>query len=110
MAGAAGSDGKGPRLTDAQRLDWLRLIRSEGVGPRTFRSLINHFGGAATAPEGPPGAPRKRGARGEISTPDGAPRGRGAAGRPGGATLAAGGQGDHPAGAGPAQAAPPAVV
>jgi hypothetical protein len=22
------------RLTDAQRLDWLRLIRSENVGPR----------------------------------------------------------------------------
>ena len=24
----------GVRLTDAQRLDWLRLIRSENVGPR----------------------------------------------------------------------------
>jgi len=26
-------DGK-VRLTDAQRLDWLRLIRSDNVGPR----------------------------------------------------------------------------
>ena len=34
---AGGADGTGPRLTDAQRLDWLRLIRTEGVGPRTFR-------------------------------------------------------------------------
>ena len=34
------------RLTDEQRLDWLRLIRSDNVGPRTFRSLINHCGGA----------------------------------------------------------------
>jgi DNA processing protein len=39
----------GPRLTDAQRLDWLRLIRSENVGPRTFRALVNQFGGAGAA-------------------------------------------------------------
>ena len=30
------------RLTETQKLDWLRLIRSENVGPRTFRSLVNH--------------------------------------------------------------------
>jgi predicted Rossmann fold nucleotide-binding protein DprA/Smf involved in DNA uptake len=30
-------------LTDEQRLDWLRLIRSENVGPRTFRALINQL-------------------------------------------------------------------
>ena len=34
------------RLTDAQRLDWLQLIRCDNVGPRTFRALINKFGGA----------------------------------------------------------------
>ena len=28
------------RLTDQQRFDWLRLVRSENVGPRTFRALI----------------------------------------------------------------------
>jgi DNA processing protein len=38
-------------LTDAQRIDWLRLIRSDNVGPRTFRSLINHFGSARSALE-----------------------------------------------------------
>src|SRR3954467_5413361 len=37
------------RLTDEQRLDWLRLIRSENVGPRTFRTLLNHYGGAKAA-------------------------------------------------------------
>lgn len=37
------------RLTDAQRLDWLQLIRCDNVGPRTFRSLINKFGGAGAA-------------------------------------------------------------
>jgi DNA processing protein len=36
-------------LTDEQRVDWLRLIRSDHVGPRTFRSLINHFGSARAA-------------------------------------------------------------
>lgn len=37
------------RLTDAQRLDWLQLIRCDNVGPRTFRALINKFGGAGAA-------------------------------------------------------------
>ncbi len=36
-------------LSDEQRLDWLRLIRSDNVGPRTFRTLINRFGGAGAA-------------------------------------------------------------
>lgn len=49
------------RLTDAQRLDWLRLIRTEGVGPRTFRKLVNHFGGAAEALRELPGLARQRG-------------------------------------------------
>lgn len=37
------------RLTDDQRIDWLRLIRAENVGPRTFRILVNQFGGAGPA-------------------------------------------------------------
>lgn len=37
------------RLTEDQRIDWLRLIRAENVGPRTFRILINQFGGAGPA-------------------------------------------------------------
>ncbi len=37
------------QLTDAQRLDWLRLWRSELIGPRTFRILINRFGSAQAA-------------------------------------------------------------
>ena len=36
-------------LSDSERLDWLRLIRSEGVGPRTFRGLMQRYGGAAGA-------------------------------------------------------------
>jgi predicted Rossmann fold nucleotide-binding protein DprA/Smf involved in DNA uptake len=55
------------RLTDEERLDLLRLIRSQNVGPRTFRTLLNHFGEARIALEALPalarrgggGAPRK---------------------------------------------------
>jgi DNA processing protein len=36
-------------LDEPQRLACLRLIRSDNVGPVTFRELINHFGGAAEA-------------------------------------------------------------
>jgi DNA processing protein len=36
-------------LNAAQRLACLRLIRSDNVGPVTFRELINHFGGAEPA-------------------------------------------------------------
>ena len=54
----------GRHLTDQQWLDWLRLIRSEHVGPRTFRTLLNHFGGAAAALAALPDLARRGGARG----------------------------------------------
>jgi DNA processing protein len=38
-----------PALSDRQRLSWLRLIRTENVGPATFRDLINRFGSADNA-------------------------------------------------------------
>ena len=44
----------GIALTREQKLAWLRLIRSENVGPATFRDLINHFGTASAAIEGLP--------------------------------------------------------
>jgi DNA processing protein len=50
------------RLTDEQRIDWLRLIRSQNVGPRTFRALVNHFGGARAALEALPSLARRGGA------------------------------------------------
>ncbi len=40
-----------PRLSDRQRLDWLRLIRTPNVGPSSFRDLINRFGSAEAALE-----------------------------------------------------------
>ncbi|MFL4981118.1 MAG: DNA-processing protein DprA [Xanthobacteraceae bacterium] len=66
MLGCAGAsnlaDDDSIRLTDEQRLDWLRLIRSDNVGPRTFRVLINHFGSARAALETLPELARRGGA------------------------------------------------
>ena len=36
-------------LNDDERRDWLRLIRSENVGPATFWQLLEHYGSAAEA-------------------------------------------------------------
>lgn len=44
-----GARRSGIALTERQRIAWLRLIRSDNVGPNTFRDLINHFGSAETA-------------------------------------------------------------
>ncbi|HKM88188.1 MAG TPA: DNA-processing protein DprA, partial [Xanthobacteraceae bacterium] len=53
---------EGVQLTDEQRIDWLRLIRSPNVGPRTFRTLVNHFGGARAALQALPSLARRGGA------------------------------------------------
>ena len=44
-----------PNLSDRQRLNWLRLIRTENVGPVSFRGLINRFGSAEAALAALPG-------------------------------------------------------
>jgi DNA processing protein len=59
-----GHDRKAFALTDEQRIDWLRLIRSENVGPRTFRTLLNHCGGARAALDWLPELARRGGASG----------------------------------------------
>jgi DNA processing protein len=49
-------------LTDDERLDWLRLIRSQNVGPRTFHALINHYGNIDDALAALPQLARRGGA------------------------------------------------
>ncbi len=51
------------QLTPAQRLDWLRLIRSDNVGPRTFRALLRQCGSAGAALQRLPDLARRGGAR-----------------------------------------------
>jgi DNA processing protein len=54
------------RLSDEQRFDWLRLIRSDNVGPRTFLALLNNLGGARAALEALPELARRGGAKRPI--------------------------------------------
>lgn len=50
-----------PVLDDAERLAWLRLIRTENVGPITFYQLIENFGTAQKAIEALPTLARRGG-------------------------------------------------
>ncbi len=45
----SGSGGSNIELTSKQKIDWLRLYRTENIGPVTFRKLINRFGSASNA-------------------------------------------------------------
>jgi DNA processing protein len=48
-------------LVPAQRLAWLRLIRTENVGPVTFRQLVNRTGSAQAALAALPALSRRAG-------------------------------------------------
>lgn len=52
-----------PGLSDAERIDWLRLIRSENVGAVTFNALVRRYGSASVAIEALPELARKGGKR-----------------------------------------------
>jgi DNA processing protein len=52
----------GIEMSSRQRVNWLRLWRSDNVGPVTFRQLINHFGSAEAAIEGLPDLAKRGGA------------------------------------------------
>ena len=56
----------GKYLTPAQRIAWLRLIRTENVGPQTFRQLVNREGSAEAALEALPRIVGKLGVRPRI--------------------------------------------
>lgn len=49
------------RLSNAERRDWLRLSRSENVGPASFRLLMDRFGSAGAALEALPDLSRRGG-------------------------------------------------
>lgn len=83
-------------LSDEQRLDWLRLIRSERVGPRTFRALVNQFGGARDALAALPGLARRAGRLGvQVTSRQDAEREMEALARLGGRFVAQG-EPDYP--------------
>ena len=88
---------EGVRLSDEQRLDWLCLIRSDNVGPRTFRALVNHYGSARAALAALPELARRGGATGptRICSREEAEREL-HAGKALGVTLVALGEPDYP--------------
>jgi DNA processing protein len=56
-------------LTRTERLDWLRLIRTENVGPITFRALLTRFGSAAAALDALPELARRGGRTRPLKPP-----------------------------------------
>jgi DNA processing protein len=96
-------------LTDRQRLDWLRLIRCEGVGPVTFRTLLNRFGGAAAAVEALPALARQAGRTVTVPSLDEIEREVERAGRLGVRFLALGEQG-YPTALAATDSAPPVLA
>ncbi len=50
-------------LSHSERLDWLRLIRTDNVGPITFRALLQRYGSASAALEALPDLARRGGRR-----------------------------------------------
>ena len=53
-------------LSEAERLDWLRLARSENVGPITFFALLARFGTPAAVLDALPALARRGGRRRPI--------------------------------------------
>ena len=58
--------GEQRELSERERLDWLRLFRSRGVGPQTFSQLLARFGSARAALEGAAEAARAAGRKGLV--------------------------------------------
>jgi DNA processing protein len=101
----------GSRLSDQERLDWLRLIRTENVGPRTFRALLGHYGSAQEALIALPALARRGGASapGRICSREEARR-EVDAGRSLGLTFVAMREPDYPARLAMIEDAPPVIA
>ena len=101
----------GARLTDKGRIEWLRLIRSENVGPRTFLALLAHYGSAQAAVVALPALARRGGATGpaRICSADEAEREIDAAGSLGVSFIALG-EPDYPTRLSMIDDAPPMIA
>jgi len=101
----------GARLTDKERIEWLRLIRSENVGPRTFLALLAHYGSARAAVVALPALARRGGATGpaRICSADEAEREIDAAGSLGVSFIALG-EPDYPTRLSMIDDAPPMIA
>lgn len=57
-------------LSDAERLDWVRLARTSSIGPVTFASLLSRFGSPKAALDALPGLARRAGRKRKLVIPD----------------------------------------
>jgi DNA processing protein len=99
------------QLNPAERLDWLRLIRSENVGPVTFYQLLGRFGSAAAALDALPEVARRSGRQRPLAIGSRAEAERElAALARAGARLVAWGEPDYPATLAAVEDAPPLLA
>jgi DNA processing protein len=63
LFGLGGADIAAGCLSDEDKLDWIRLIRTPSIGPATFHELLGHFGTAAAAIDALPGLSMRGGMR-----------------------------------------------
>ncbi len=96
-------------LTRDERLDWLRLIRSENIGPVTFHELIRHFGSAGAALDAVPKLAERGGRRIRIAARDEAERELAALDALGGRMVAVA-EPDYPAALRDIDAPPPLIA
>ncbi|MDT8855272.1 DNA-processing protein DprA [Paracoccaceae bacterium Fryx2] len=87
----------GPAWTEAERLDWLRLIRSRRVGAVTFHRLLADHGSAAGALAALPGIAAAAGVENYAPCPVEVVRHEMAQARIAGARLLCFGEADYPA-------------
>jgi DNA processing protein len=97
-------------LNPQERLDWLRLIRTDNVGPVTFYGLLQRFGSAAAALAALPELARKGGRSGLKACPRAEAERELAAVARCGARLVAWGEPDYPPLLAPLEDAPPLIT
>jgi len=98
-------------LNPTERLDWLRLIRSENVGPITFYQLLARFGSAEAALEALPRIARSGGRAKPLTICSRAAAERELAALQGaGARLVAWGEPDYPSALAAVDDAPPLLA
>jgi DNA processing protein len=98
------------KLNPQERLDWLRLIRSDNVGPVTFYALLQRFGSAAAALTALPDLARQGGRNGFKTWPRAEAERELAAVARCGARLVAWGEDDYPVLLAELEDAPPLIT
>lgn len=96
-------------LTPAQRTAWLRLVRTDHIGPVTFRQLLNRFGSSEAAIEALPAISRRAGRPLVVTSQTRAEDELAAIDRSG-ARLVAQGEADYPRHLNHIPAAPPLIT